>query len=442
MDEKIETAILGGGLSGLTLAYLLDKNGISDFLLLEKNSECGGLMRSAREQGFTFDIGGSHIIFSKDKKILNFMVHLLKDNVVRNRRNTKILYKNRYVKYPFENGLADLPKEDNFECLYYFIQNLIKRKIGKIDKPKNFKEWCYYTFGKGIAEKYLIPYNEKIWKYPLEKIGLEWVERVPNPSAEDIIKSSLGIETEGYTHQLYFYYPKYGGIQSLIKSLETPVRKKIVTHFEIKEIERTGSRWVISNGREKYEFDKIVSTIPLPELVKVLKHVPTQIKEIVNRLKFNSLITVALGVNTPKINHLSWLYIPDKYILPHRVSFPSNYSPYVSPEDKSLILAEITCNYGDEIFISEDENISKKVIGDLHALKIINKNDVCFSRVTRIKYAYVIPDLEYKENVIKLNEYFKNIGIILCGRFAQWKYMNMDACVEAAMKVADKLTAE
>ncbi|HIQ28498.1 MAG TPA: FAD-dependent oxidoreductase, partial [Sulfurovum sp.] len=150
--------ILGGGLSGLSIGYFLNQKN-HNFLILEKESECGGLMRSVNVEGFTFDVGGSHIIFSKDKEILNFMVSLLKDNVVKNRRNTKILYKGRYVKYPFENGLADLPKQDNFECLYYFILNLIKKEKGEIKPPTNLKEWFYYTFGKGISEKYLIPYN-------------------------------------------------------------------------------------------------------------------------------------------------------------------------------------------------------------------------------------------------------------------------------------------
>jgi protoporphyrinogen oxidase len=213
-------AVLGGGLTGLTIGYLLDELGV-DFEVLEKESECGGLMRTLQKGGFTFDYGGSHIIFSKNKEILDFMLKLLGSNKVRNRRNTKVLYKGKYyVKYPFENGLADLPVKENFECLYHFIKNLVKREKGELKNPSNLKEWCYYTFGEGIAEKYLIPYNEKIWKYPTEKMGLEWVERMPNPPIEDIIKSSLGIQTEGYTHQLHFYYPKVGGIQALIKSLE------------------------------------------------------------------------------------------------------------------------------------------------------------------------------------------------------------------------------
>ncbi|MBW9223595.1 NAD(P)/FAD-dependent oxidoreductase [Methanothermococcus sp. SCGC AD-155-E23] len=419
--------ILGGGLSGLSLGYYLNQKEY-DFLILEKESECGGLMKSVNIDGFTFDVGGSHIIFSKDKEILNFMVSLLGDNVVKNRRNTKILYKGRYVKYPFENGLADLPKQDNFECLYYFIQNLLKKEKGELKPPTNLKEWFYYTFGKGIGEKYLIPYNEKIWKYPLDQISTVWVERIPQPPVEDIIKSSLGISTEGYTHQLYFYYPKFGGIQSLIKALEDYVKDKIITNFEVKSVKKEDGKWIVSNGKEELEFDKLISTIPLQELLKTL-NVPEDVMDAVRNLKFNSIITVGIGVDKPKINDFSWLYIADKDILPHRVSFPSNYSPYVAPNGKSSILAEITYREGDEISKMSENEIVEKTVEDLDKLGIINKDDITLTFLYKFKYAYVIYDLKYRDNLTKIFEYLQRIGIDSIGRFGSWSYANMDAVI-------------
>ncbi len=209
----MKVGILGGGLTGLTIASSL-QHGCG---VLEKCEECGGLCRTVSDQGFTFDRGGPHIIFSRNQESLNFIVQALGENCVRLRRNNKVFFKGRYVKYPFENGLSDLPKEDNFECLYHYIVN-------NSPKPVNFKEWLYFTFGKGITEKYLIPYNEKIWNMKTELMSLEWVEgRVPKPPLEDVIKSAIGIETEGYTHQLSFYYNERGGIQALIRAHETRV---------------------------------------------------------------------------------------------------------------------------------------------------------------------------------------------------------------------------
>lgn len=427
----MKTVIFGGGLTGLTLDYLLSQKGI-DVEVLEKEKEFGGLMRTLSDDGFVFDYGGSHVIFSKNKEPINFVLNLLGNNKAAHRRKTKVLYKCSYVKYPFENGLADLPKQENFECLYTFVENLLGKERGKFEKPVNLKEWFYYTFGKGITEKYLIPYTEKIWKFPVEKIGLDWVERIPNPPVEDIIKSSLGIETEGYVHQLYFYYPKIGGIEALIKSLQAKIKNRITADYDVKKIKNEDGKWFVSNGKTEKTFDKIISTIPIQKLVTAID-APKEVKTASSALKYNSLITVMLGINKNKLNDLSWLYIPNKSVLAHRVSFPSNYSRYAAPLKKSSVLSEISCNLGDSIWKMDDEKLIERTVNDLSQLHIINKQDVCFAKMKRTEYAYVINDLNYNTNLSIIKNYFDEKGIGLVGRFAEFKYLNMDACIESAM---------
>ncbi|MDD4126252.1 MAG: NAD(P)-binding protein, partial [Methanomicrobium sp.] len=229
----MKTAILGGGLTGITLARMLNERG-EEVTVLEKEKETGGLCRSKTENGFTFDIGGSHIIFSRDTEVNDFMCNVLGDNKDKRNRNTKIFFKDAYVKYPFENGLYQLPPEDRFFCINEFVKNLIALEKGELKEPENFKEWIYHTFGKGIAESYMVPYNEKIWNYPSEKMSHHWVDgRIPRPPVEDIIKSAIGIETEGYTHQSVFTYPIKGGIEALADSIKKPVADKIIKEFEV-----------------------------------------------------------------------------------------------------------------------------------------------------------------------------------------------------------------
>ena len=421
-------AIIGAGLTGLTLGSL-----IADYELIEKNSECGGLCRSLVEDGFTFDYGGSHIIFSKDSEVLNFMLEKLGDNIAKHHRNTKILYKGNYVKYPFENGLSDLPLHDNFDCLSGFIEALISNK----NQPGDFKEWLYATFGKGMAEKYLIPYNEKIWKYDTSEMSTVWVDgRVPKPPIEDIIKSSLGIETEGYKHQLNFYYPKEGGINALINSLERESRDKTIKNFDVKSIKRENGRWIVSNGTERRSYDGIIATQPIFDVVRAIKKVPADVCNALHKLKYNSIITIMLGLDVEDLNDLSWLYIPDADCLAHRVAFPSNYSKTVAPEGKSAVLAEITYNNGDSIYRLSDEEIITRTIGELHKKGIIDKNTVCFSRAKRIKYAYVISDLNYERNIGLIKRFLNRMGIYLVGRFAEFGYLNMDNCVRNALDFA------
>lgn len=434
----MKIGILGGGLTGLSLGNLLEH----EFEILEKNEECGGLCRTQEEDGFVFDYGGCHILFSRDREALGFILQALGDNKVENRRNSKIHFRGRYVKYPFENGMADLPPGDNFECLFGFIQVVLRQERGDLEAPRNFKEWCYYTFGKGIAEKYLIPYNEKIWKFDTEAMSADWVkDRVPQPTVEDIVKSAVGVSTEGYTHQLYYYYPRRGGIQAAIRSLEAPIAHRITTDFEVKAVGRQGQGWLVSDGNTSRHYDRLVSTIPIFDLAKALGEIPVEVSEALGRLKYNRLITVLVGLNVPKLNEFTALYVPDSDTLPHRLGFLSNFSPEAAPEGTSSILAEVTCppNHSD-VWQSADEQVIGRVVDDLARLGVIpGPEKVCYTSLRRMEYAYVIYDHDYYRSIKVVRDYMSSLGITLVGRFSQFEYLNMDACVRWAMGVAAEI---
>jgi protoporphyrinogen oxidase len=109
----------------------------------------------------------------------------------------------------------------------------------------SFADWIENTFGRGIAECYLLPYNRKIWNYPPGKMSAHWVEgRVPRPPVEDIIRSAVGIETEGYTHQAVFSYPVEGGIEALVRAIAGPIMDRVKCGFRVSTVEdgRLGDR--------------------------------------------------------------------------------------------------------------------------------------------------------------------------------------------------------
>jgi protoporphyrinogen oxidase len=91
-----------------------------------------------------------------------------------------------------------------------------------------------------------------------------------------------------------------------------------------------------------------------------------------------------------------------------------------------------------KIWRMKDETIVNHVIDDLHDLKIINKKDVCFAKTKRTEYAYVINDLNHDKNMQTIRKYTKKTGIDLVGRFAEFEYMNMDACIRSAMTYAKR----
>ena len=427
----MNVGILGGGLAGLSVAAHLDH----EYEVLERAEQCGGHCFTVEEEGFTWDGGGPHIIFSRNQQMVDYMVSLLAGNVRRARRNNKIFFKGRYVKYPFENGLGELDPADRFECLYHYLYNDHPR-------PTNFREWLYHTFGTGLTEKYLLPYNEKIWNCRAEELGLDWVEgRVPKPPVEDVIKAAVGVETEGYTHQLYYHYPERGGIVSVPRSLEARVRK-LTTGFPVRHVRRRGRKWVVSNGREEREFDRLVATIPIQDLVRAVEGVPAEVAGAVGALRYNSLIVVAVGLATERLPDYTAVYIPDPGILTHRISFPGVFSPYNVPPGRSLINAEITANAGDGVWELDDEAVIRRVVSDLETMGIVRPSELCYARAVRDPYGYVVQDAGYRRNRDLARGWFEAAGVILCGRVAEHEYINMDVCIERGMAVARRLNAE
>ncbi|HEY8133376.1 MAG TPA: FAD-dependent oxidoreductase [Thermoanaerobaculia bacterium] len=423
--------ILGGGISGIALAANLDEN----VEVLEKRGRIGGLCGSIIDQGFTFDAAGPHILFSKNKEILNLMVATLGDNVHQRRRENKIWFKGRLVKYPFENDLASLPREDNFDCIYGYIVNPHAKET-----PANLAQWAYATFGEGISDKYFIPYNRKIWNYDPSKIGLEFVSRIPKPPMEDVLKSSIGIPTEGYLHQLYFYYPVEGGYEAIVHAFAKKVRGRICTSSAVESIARDGKKWVVRTAnREPRTYDRLVSTIPLHELLGVWGDAPREARQAASKLRYNSLINVLLGNSDDPGYPTTAVYFPDPDLLFHRISCPQNFSPRNVPPGRSAIMAEVTANEGDGIWEMTDEQILERTIADLKKIGFLDPAKVIYRRVVRFQYGYPVYDLDYGKNVTTVRQSIAATGLRLLGRFAQFDYINSDVCVERALALASEL---
>jgi protoporphyrinogen oxidase len=280
----------------------------------------------------------------------------------------------------------------------------------------------------------MVPYNEKIWKYPTEKMSLHWVDgRIPRPPVEDIIKSAIGIETEGYTHQAVFSYPLEGGIESLVKSIAEPVLPFIRTGFRVTSLRRDTKTWRISNGRETITADRIICTIPVQHLLPCLDSVPEPVTAACHALVYNSLICVNIGIRGV-VPAISWMYIPAKEPgKTNRLSFPSNFSCTTAPDGCSAVLAEITHQPGDEVSHIPDNELIEEVVHMLDSMKICTPEQVVFTSVERQPFAYVVYDLGYQKNIAIIREYCQSRDIPLVGRFARFEYLNMDGCIRNVM---------
>jgi protoporphyrinogen oxidase len=423
--------ILGGGISGIALASRLG----GDVEVLEKRSRIGGLCGSIVDHGFTFDAAGPHIMFSKNKDVLGRMVEMLGENVHQRRRENRIWFKGRLVKYPFENDLAALPKDDTFECLIGYLNN---PRAG--DVPTNLAEWSYATFGAGISDKYFLPYNRKIWNYDPEKLGLEFVSRIPKPPMEDVVKSAIGIPTEGYLHQLYFYYPVEGGYEALVHAFAKHVKGAIETGWTVAAVERDGEGWrVSSDAGEERHYDVLVSTLPIHDLLELWRGAPFDALEAASRLRYNSLINVLVGTDRDPGHPYTAIYVADPDLPFHRVSFPKAFSERCVPEGGGSMMAEITTNEGDGLWELTDDEILARVTADLVRMELVAPENIVYQRVVRFRYGYPVYDLDYRQNVTALHSAVATAGIRLLGRFAQFEYINSDVCIERALALAGEL---
>jgi protoporphyrinogen oxidase len=408
----MKTAVLGAGVTGLTAARKLHDRDVAA-TVYESGRQIGGLAKSRVTGGYIYDPHGGHIFNSKNREIVEWVFSILpKENWQHNARNAKIYYKGNYISYPFELSLCELPIDGAIDCALDFIA----ARHGP--EPTNFADWLVWNFGESIANAYMLPYNRKIWAYPLDRMGVSWMRgKMPLPDKADMLRAlALKDPTERKMPHSTFYYPTEGGIQTMVDAIAKPLDIRLSE--PVQSIERDGCRWRV-NGEV---FDVVVSTIPLKALPHVME-LPGQIINAISELKFNSMTTVL--VSCPPTD-ISWLYIPSMEWRAHRVGYQSALTPKAAPCGGSGAFEIIGAEPMDI-----DERLIKAFIPDeLQAGGII---DTQFS-----EYAYVIHDLAYQRNMATIRAYFSSEdNFYSIGRWGNWNYNNMDMCMlEAATAAA------
>lgn len=424
--------IIGAGPSGLAINLFLNQPAE----ILESNNFVGGHASSFFADGFTFDYG-PHILFSRDQAILAFIIATLGANVSLCKRNNKIAFKDRIIKYPFENDLASLPLDDNYECIRGFMFNSYKEKFAQ---PRNMHEWFLKTFGEGICTRYLFPYNEKVWNIPVEQLSMSLADRIPNPPAEDILKSALGYSTEGYLHQLYYHYPKTGGYQAICEAWKK--NANIIYQCKVDKIQFVdGKIRLIDTQGNAREYQHVISTMPVHEIIHQLEFdVPEHIQHAVEKLIVNPMFVVSFGVRGMDVNQYTAVYFPEAEFWVNRISYPCTFSAGNGPVDHWSLQAEITCAKDSAIWQTSDADILAHVKQGLQQRKLLpSDEEIVLMRVDRIERSYVVYDTHYENNVSQVRQWFSSIGIHLLGRFGYFEYINVDMAVDRAIKLAVEL---
>lgn len=410
-------AVLGAGVSGLTAARLLKDKGVN-VTVYEKCDQIGGLAKSRFKDGYLYDPHGGHIFNSKHKEVVDWVFSILpKENWQFTVRNAKIYFSGQYISYPFELSLSELNIDDAVECVNDFILS----KQGA--EPDNFRDWLIWNFGEAIANYYMLPYNEKIWAYPLEKMETQWMQgKMPLPTKKEMIRSVLlKNPSERKMPHSTFYYPIDGGIQTMINAIAEGLDIKYAS--PVNKIEKSDESWII-NGECSY--DRIISTIPLPIISKCM-NLPDKIDQAISGLKYNSLNTVLF--NCPPTD-ITWLYIPSHDYASHRIGYQSALTPNACPKSGE--------GCGALEIIGKKIEIDSSFMKNKILPKEIEITSVLDSEFT--EYAYVIHDLNYRYNTSQIKNYFDSVdNFSLLGRWATWNYKNMDLCMYDAFKLVESI---
>lgn len=421
--------IIGGGLAGLSAAYHLKEQ---EPWVFEKETAVGGLCRSFTQDGFTFDCTG-HLVHLRNQYTKDLIAQLLPEAFNSYERLSAIFSKSTTTPYPFQANTYGLPPQVVKECVIGFVESM---QIPQNGGPKNFHDWVLKTFGTGIANHFMLPYNEKFWKQDLRTITSDWVSwSIPKPSLEEVVNGALGLTNKGMGYNPKFIYPKRGGINCLPLAFAKSVKKlHSATSVEFVDLKK---KYVRMAGGHEEPFDYLISTLPIPVLYRMITDTPDTLTDAASRLTAVSVLNLNIGVARPRISDQHWIYFPEDQFIFSRVGFPMNFSNTVTPPETSSMYVEITHRPSGRI--SPDEAFERAVV-DLQKCGILRKDDRILTRqILDISPGYVVFDEHRQTHLQKLIDYLASRHVYTAGRYGRWDYFSMEDSILSGKTAAEQI---
>jgi UDP-galactopyranose mutase len=423
--NSFEAVILGAGLAGLSAAYHLNEMGCRGWVILERSDRVGGLCKSLKyDGGFTFD-QSIHILYSSDPYASELIKKLLDGNLNVHKRESWVYSRGVFTPYPWQANTHGLPVEIVKECLMGVIKATYE-KNGK-QPSVNFEEWCFATFGDGLAKHFMIPYNTKLWAIDLKGMTDAWIkDRVMTPLLDEVVEGALHRPKRDYGPNSVFWYPEKGGIEALPRGfLPYLDKKKIFLNTGVEKI-FWEEKCVLTADGGKMHYKKLISSLPLPVIMKQLEPVVSpDLRDAAGSLEHNKVYAVNIAVKREKLSPYHWVYYPEEKYLLHRISFPGNFSAYMTPGGWSSITVEISASKYRQI--PAGAKLIERVIADLRESKMVMDDDIVeVKSVLVLNPAYVVYNHNHRGSVDKLHQFLRENEIFPCGRFGEWEYLNMD----------------
>ena len=442
-DVHKSIIILGAGPTGLGSAMRLNEQGCGDWLLLEACNHAGGLASSFKDgKGFTWDVGG-HVQFSHYDYFDDAMDELLgSDGWLHHQRESWVWMRERFIPYPFQYNLHRLPAGDLERCLAG-LRSLASAPGAS--RSLDFQQWMEQTFGAGITDVFMRPYNRKVWAFPPEMMSAGWVgERVAVTDLERVLRNvASGKDDTSWGPNNTFRFPKHGGTGAIWSACAAQLPKeKLIFNAAVTRVDLPRHEVSTADGRT-IRYDHLVSTMPLTELIRLSGAV--QLAGFAKHdLLFSTTNIVGLGlIGKPRaeLHTKCWMYFPEENCPFYRATVFSNYSQGNVPDITrhwSLMLEVSESPYKPV----EQESLVEEVIqGALNTHLIENKNDIVSIWHYRAPYGYPVPTLNRDKVFSEIIPYFEQYDVYSRGRFGLWKYevSNQDHSFMQGVEVVERL---
>jgi protoporphyrinogen oxidase len=407
----IETSILilGAGPTGLGAARRLEELGQKNWTLLESSSWAGGLAASfVDDKGFTWDIGG-HVQFSHYDYFDRAMDEFLgADGWLHHERESWVWMRDRFIPYPFQNNIRRLPPEDLDKCLAGLV-DITRTGAGK---PANFREWILATFGQGLADVFMLPYNFKVWAFPPELMNAVWVgERVAVTDLKRVLHNLVHARDDvSWGPNNTFRFPVRGGTGSIWRAAaERLPRERLRFNTSVTRIDLDRREATTADG-ETFRYKTLISTIPLRELIRLSGQ--SQFEQPAERgLLYSASNIFGIGLKGAPPEHLRtkcWMYFPEDNCPFYRVTVFSNYSPNNVPDIKTTwsLMAEVSESSHKPV---DHKKLFEQVIDGLLATRLIeSRDDIISTWDYRAAYGYPTPGLERDAALAEILPFFES----------------------------------
>jgi protoporphyrinogen oxidase len=428
MTRKAKALIVGGGPSGLTVAYALQ----GDTLVLEREERVGGLCRSIEVDGGVFDVGG-HSFHTPHPEVHDLIDGMTPGGLFKQQRDARVYSHGALIPYPFQRFYECLPDPD--------VVRACERGLAEVDasapEPENFEQYIVQNFGQGIADHFMLPYNRKLWARDIGTISCEWTsERVAAPKGSASEKfDTAGGQRKPLQPDTRVGYPQEGGFERLFQGFADRV-PGVLVNKQVIEIDPALRLARCADG-SAYEWEFLVSTMPIPELVRVVRGTPPDIIALADSLDFMSLRVELLLAGRSLDTSIQRIYNADEEIPPHKIALNHNSSDSLRSRPRHAIMAEVSISEQKPVAV---DSIAPVTIDLLCSLGVLGSpDDIIWKGHVDVKYAYPVYTHERPATVSAIKDWLVERHIYTVGRFGDWEYINSDKCVNNGLVLGRQL---